>query len=109
VQKVLEELSGRGRVLVDGRQVATADYTVTIKQGTLRADSLAGRGRIDGVPSGEGSLDVIEGAADLELASEWTLVLQDGQQLACVRKGRNVNVMGPHYFDVNLDQSRRLR
>lgn len=84
MQEIVEELSGNGRVLIGERQVATAVYVIVVTQEYIATNSFEGSGREPGLKSATGKLQVLIGAHDLELASEWTLVLSDGRRCRCV-------------------------
>ena len=100
MQKTIEELSGNGRVLIGDRQVATATYTIVVTQDYITTTSFEGSGLEPGLKSATGRLQVLAGAYDLEMASEWTLVLSDGRRCRCVLR-RASRPSGPFSFAVS--------
>jgi hypothetical protein len=84
VSETIEQLSGRGSVLLGERQVATVQYTIVVTQEYIDTSTFAERSRIPGMKSARGHMEVIGGARDLELANVWTLVLDDGRRCQCM-------------------------
>jgi hypothetical protein len=101
VSEVIEQLIGRGKVLLGERQVATAQYAIMVTQDFIGTSSYEGRSRVPGMKSANGQLQVTGGAKDLELAVEWTLILDDGRRCHCVASGTHRVGTGSHSFVVS--------
>ncbi len=98
--KLVEQLSGRGKVLVGEREIATANYSIDVYQDYIETNTRSGSGRIPGMKSASGQLNVVTGPVDLELSPEWTLVLSDGRRCKCVQL-RMTLPGGAHTFNVS--------
>lgn len=101
MQRVIEQLSGNGNILVGERHVATAKYAIVVLQEYIETQSFEGYSRVPGPKSARGHLQVLNGPKDLALAMEWALVLGDGRRCHCIASGRYGGSSGVHPFVVS--------
>ena len=84
-RKVIDRISGKGRIFKQKQLIGTAYYDITIKQEFM----LTGKDRIPGLKEITGVIQVPENSFVIELGSELTLVLSDDREWTFFAKSGN--------------------
>jgi hypothetical protein len=79
-RSVVENLTGRGRIIKDDNEIGEVEYQIKIIQKYSLVSSVAGEEEIEGKREIKGRVAVIEGERNLSHGEILTLVLEDGRR-----------------------------